>query len=139
LEGDTNMKTILTASVIAWLGCSGCPGPAPTATSVKHDVVACVDLGEGVAKRLEDEILALGVMALSTSPDRWTQIEKRAVDDGLTIGGCAFARVINDWLTKKSLGGSDAAEQTRAARGAFEDYRSRYAGGSVFHTSQGDL
>jgi hypothetical protein len=136
-------KAPVAASIAALLviaSCSsGCPGTAPTGVTVTHDIVACADQGQGVLSRIESEIIMMGALAISTDPDRWAKIETTAINDGLTVGGCAFARVVNDWIKKKSLGEAGAAEQIHVAKSTFEDYRAKYANSSTFRTSQGDL
>lgn len=130
------LTTVVTAAV---LSCTGCPGATPTPVAVGAAVVDCFAQGRPILDRVEEEVLKFGVIAASSDPDRWNKIELLAANEGISVGGCAFAHVVNEWLTRKTLGTPDAVADTHVARATFEEYRAKYASGATFRTSRGDM
>lgn len=116
-----------------------CAGTTPTGGSVTNAVVECTLQGQSVTDKIEAVAAEMGAIVLSADPDKWSKIEVIAINDGLTIGGCAISRVVNDWITKKSLGSPTAARETQLAHATMEDYRAKYANHASFRTKNGDM
>lgn len=139
---STPKKIIATTSVIALLfciSCSDCAGTKPTGGSVITSVVDCAAPGGDLTGRIETEALKMAALAFGPDINKWSEIETLAVNDGLTIGGCAFAKVVNDWITKKSLASASSTIEVNEAKDVFEKYRATYAGGATFRSAAGDM
>jgi len=121
------------------ISCSDCAGTKPTGGSVIASVIDCAAPGGDILDRIKLEALKMGAIAFGPDVNKWNEIEVLAVNDGLTIGGCAFAQVVNEWITKKSLSTGSAIAEVHDAKETFEKYRSTYAGGATFKTVSGDL
>jgi hypothetical protein len=119
--------------------CSDCAGTKPTGGSVITSVVDCTAPGGDLMGRIETEALKMAALAFGPDLNKWSEIETLAVNDGLTIGGCAFAKVVNDWITKKSLASANSAAEINDAKSVFEKYRVSYAGGATFRSAAGDM
>jgi len=121
------------------MSCSSCAGTTPTGGSVIGTMVECASQGQDILSRIEAEAIKLGAIAFGGDIDKWNKIEVAAINDGLVVGGCAVAQVVNDWITKKSLVGSANVADVHDAKKMFEDYRAKFAGNSTFRTKVGDL
>lgn len=129
-----------TALLVLTLACSAdCAGTAPTPNSVITAVVTCTAPDGDVLRRIETEVIKIGAIVFGNGVDKLHEAEVIAVNDGLVVGGCAFAQVINDWLSKKSLVGAADVAEARQAKTLFESYRAGYAGGATFRTRSGDI
>lgn len=117
----------------AAIGIAACkPAPVPI-----HDVVECAKLE---APKLKDEAAALLAIALSSG---WAAAETRAESDVLTLGGdivgCAFAMLVDQYLTERT---ASSPEQSWQAHDAMEKLRAKLSppGNHVtFRTDKGNL
>lgn len=126
------------AILFTMISCTGCPGTAPTGGSVITATVNCFNNSPDVQAKIDAEIAEMSKLAFGLTPD-WTKVENLAINGGLQVGGCAIAQVVNEWITKKSLGDGDAVAQTKMASATLEHYRSHYANNASFRTARGDL
>jgi len=127
------------AMIFVVTACSDCAGTTPTGGTVITSVVNCAAPGGDLEARIKDEALRMAAIAFGPDLNKWSEIETLAVNDGLTVGGCAFSQIVNDWITKKSLATASATSEINEAKSVFENYRARYAGGATFHQDSGDM
>ena len=121
------------------VSCTDCNGTTPTPNSVLTSVVDCASPSGDILSRIESEAVKIGSIVFGSDLDKWNKAEVVAINDGLTIGGCALAQVVNDWITKKSLSTTSAVAEVHDAKTMFESYRTKYAGGATFKTKKGDM
>lgn len=111
---------------------SACTGMASVPVAAGGALVKCA--GENA-----DEIAEM-VSRLGEDPIDWDKVTAAAVDAGLSIGGCAFAILVDRYIRGRSLTTSlTMVTDAWSARRAFEHYRSSHANGAVFQTPFGDL
>jgi len=110
---------------------AGCPhGPIPV---VENAVIDCTAQNQGQIGSLLGEFKTL----LSGKLPDWSAIYTRAAQAGKSIGGCALAELVQDYLGNKAtpppIGDSWTASST------LETFRAKEAGGATFKTDKGDL
>ena len=115
---------------------------APLLTTTSTGCQAVKDAGQAIVDCTKADAVALEGVALdlfALVPD-WSAIEQKAESEAVThgeqIAGCALAKVVNQWMSSKSV---KRTEDTWAAHDALEHYRAKMVGGATFHTAQGDL
>jgi len=124
------MNRLLLGLIIA-LGCS-CPGPGP-GPAVVNAVIDCTIQNQAQITALLGEFKTL----LSGQMPDWSAIYQRAKHAGSSIGGCALAELVQDYL------GNRAAPPPQAdswnANNTLERFRREEAKNATFHTVKGDL
>jgi hypothetical protein len=95
-------------------------------------VVACAAQDASVTEAIVAEVAKLQRIVDGGAADRWTLVVTTAVADGLTVGGCAFARIVADRTTAPSSTVAARSADADTATIAFESYRAKYAGGATF-------
>lgn len=118
------MITLTAVAAVAPIGCSAIP-------AVVAAVIDCTDKDAPAIATLKADFLAK-----LSGGSSWATIEADATKAGKTIGGCAFAEVVQDYLGGT---GAPAKGDSTAARNALEDFRRNVAGGASFHTTKGNL
>jgi len=119
------------ASILLAVSIAACQ---PTQNAGKI-VIDCLGADQS---QIETLIASLAQALVAAAPD-WTGIEGQAITAGQTIGGCALAAVVQQYLTPTLGRAAPSPEHGRAARGILEHFRANHAGGATFRTSQGDL
>jgi hypothetical protein len=127
------MKRLIIFAVFA-LGFSvpqlGCPGPIPV---VVNAVVDCTLANQDQITALIGEFKTL----LSGQMPNWSAIYQRAKSAGKSIGGCALAELVQDYLGNRTAPPPQADSWN--ANSALERFRREEAGNATFHTAKGDL
>lgn len=96
---------------------------------------AVIDCTKADTAQIEALVLSFAPLLTASSPD-WAMVEVKAEAAGETIGGCALAKVVQEYMTSKTV---KTTATTWSAHDALEKFRSKVAGGATFHTTQGDL
>lgn len=109
------------------MSCSGCPGGGGQV--VTHDIVDCLKTDQGA-------IIAAVVTIKNDYPD-WGKMELDAERLGATVGGCALAQIVQDFLSSK--GAPLDVPATHSAHDSLEKFRTKMVNGATFHTKSGDL
>lgn len=88
-----------------------------------------------------DQIVALGAALWNAVMHgaSWSEVEKQAIANGETIGGCALAETVQKYLAPPPGRAAPDPDSGRAARAALEDFRGKHARGATFKTPAGDL
>jgi len=137
--GAVVLLLLMTGSAIAL---SSCGGATPTGGTILTSIVDCVEQGGDPLSQIEALAAKMNEIAKGSDANKWTEIELLAVDQGLTIGGCAFAEVFDSWIGASAttlVASSVSAVDPSGAKAAFESYRTNYAGGATFRTKSGDV
>jgi len=109
------------------------PGPGPKPGPAINAVIDCtVDSKDQIASLLNE----FRPLVSGQAPD-WAAVYERAKDAGKTIGGCALAELVQEYLGNRGTPPTVTNGQT--ANKTFEDFRHQVAGDATFHTSAGDL
>lgn len=117
--------------LISLVGCTH-----TTRVEIAHAFVACAKQDGTVLQAVEAEYEKLEKILATGSADKWTQVITAAVSDGLTIGGCAFARVVASRTHVDIAGAVSRTAGAEDATAAFENYRAKYAGGATFELKE---
>lgn len=126
--GAVDLLIVLMVSM-ALVSCAPGPGPAPVITSTLIDCA-------GANRPQIDELLQELVPLVTTGHADWSAIYQRAKHAGASIGGCALAELVQDYL-----GGRKASPNGDGwkARETLEQFRLDEAGGASFKTRYGEL
>lgn len=117
--------------VLLALGCTH-----QTRVDVAHAVVECARQDGTVLQAVTAEYEKLEKILDTGDADRWSKVLVTAVGDGLIVGGCAFAKIVSKKKVETSVAARSLIEQPDPTA-VFEQYRSKYAGGATFVTSEG--
>lgn len=93
--------------------------------------------------RIDALIVSFAPLLVGEQPN-WSSIEQQAIAAGETIGGCALAEVVQQFLAPPASAvlptrAAPNAESGLAARAALEDFRTKHAAGATFHSRLGNL
>lgn len=111
---------------------ASCPGPSPIGP-IGAAVVDCTLENQGQITALIGEFKTL----LSGQLPDWSAIYQRAKQAGKSIGGCALAELVQDYLGNKAAPPPQADSWT--ANNTLERFRREEAANATFHTAKGDL
>lgn len=106
----------------------GCGAVRPYAPPVTYPIVDC---------GAEAGIDALIVSWFTRRPS-WSTIKDEAIDAGVEVGGCAFAKYLDKYLAPAPGTAAPPPEEAVAAKDAFEQYRNKYALNASFRFADGD-
>jgi hypothetical protein len=126
------LSLVLAAFVVAGVGCSnGCAGaPKPTEV-VKHTVIDCL------AENQEQLAAVAGQMILQIP--NWDAVKQTAIQQGMNLGGCAIAKVVNAYLAPAGGRSAPELDDGGRARAALETVRARAGEHVIYRTELGDL
>ena len=140
------MICCIVSLAVALCACTACPGAAVRATQV---IVDCTKENQADIERL---VLEFRPLLQLESPD-WSAVIAAAVASGRNIGGCALAKLVDQYLgglwavnvapsapasVSKAVESGTRTARDELARAQFERYRQEFAGGAIFRTEAGD-
>jgi hypothetical protein len=103
---------------------------------VDHPVASTlIDCARADTSKIQELGLAMEPLVFGAVPD-WGRVYDRAVTVGATIGGCAVALLVQDYLGGRR---QVSVEDSWGARNTLERFRAEVAGGATFRTAKGDL
>lgn len=114
--------------VVSVAGCRG-PGPLPV---VQDAVIDCTAANRPQADGLIAELMPL----LQLQQPDWHAVYERAKHAGATIGGCALAELVQDYLGGRKTPDNDDGWK---ARSTLEQFRTSEAGNATYKTHFGEL
>jgi len=109
-----------------------CPGTGPGPVAI-NAIVDCTLQNQDQIGALIGEFKTI----LTGHAPSWSAIYARAKQAGKSIGGCALAELVQDYLGNKTAPPPQADSWT--AYSALERFRREEAGNATFHTTAGDL
>ena len=110
---------------------TGCPhGPLPV---VENAIIDCTAQNQDQIASTLGEFKTL----LSGQLPDWSAIYQRAKQAGKSIGGCALAELVQDYLGNKAA--PPPVGDSWTANNTLERFRREEAGNATFHTKSGDL
>jgi hypothetical protein len=127
------LAPVLAVLVLAF-SAPACGPAAPIIATGGQIVVDCVS-----QNRDQIEALVGAFWNAITNGASWSTVEQQAIANGETLGGCAFAEVVQKFLAPPPGRAAPPAAEGQAARRALEDFRTKHARGATFHTPAGNL
>jgi len=111
---------------------TACPGTGPVGPAVN----AIIDCTVENQDQITSLIAEFQPLIIGQAPD-WPAVYQRAKQAGKTIGGCAIAQVVQNYLSNRSAPPTGTVRQE--ALDTLEKFRSVEAGGATFKTAAGNL
>jgi hypothetical protein len=126
-------RIILFAVLVLGIGTTqpSCPGPGPNPI-----ITAIIDCTAENKDQIAQLVAEFKTLLSGQMPD-WAAIYQRAKNAGKSIGGCALAEIVQNYLGNRTTPPSQA--DSWDAFNTLERFRREEAGNATFHTSQGDM
>jgi hypothetical protein len=124
-------NSVLGLSVVLALF-TACPGTGPVGPVV-HAIIDCTLENQDQIAAVKAELQPL---ITGHAPD-WPAVYQRAKQAGKSIGGCAIAEVVQNFLSNRSAPPTGQVRQD--ASDTLEKFRNEEAGGATFKTAAGNL